>query len=213
MMITGDRKTKHSQTQMSTLSTNAAVNQIAQLLGAAEALTTNGALNLLLTAIEQANGGGVQNNFNSNADPSQFDDVNAGYSQSSLIYNTNNSKLWMCVVNTANNAQWGWINSTPAYKSYAAIVTQNGVTEPGVNQLLTNTLGDTVTFSYVSPGNYTINSAGVFESGLTVIPVMLDNNNLVVTFTPQSASQINMSVVGGDNQISNKYLEIRVYSA
>ena len=43
---------------MANLSTNAAVNEIAALLGAAEEQSTNGALNLILAAIQDAEGGG-----------------------------------------------------------------------------------------------------------------------------------------------------------
>lgn len=59
-MITGDRKTKHSQHKMANLSTNAAVNQIAEnLSGASTKLSTNGALNLINDVIAKAASGSL----------------------------------------------------------------------------------------------------------------------------------------------------------
>lgn len=106
----------------------------------------------------------------------------------------------------------------PTYKVYTALLTQTGSSAPDTT-VLENTLGS-ITYTYLSNGDFTINSAGLFT----------DENKIFVltgpsTQTPQLVPVIywmgsntlklqyyNNGVLANDGDMYNLPIEIRVYN-
>jgi hypothetical protein len=104
--------------------------------------------------------------------------------------------------------------SDATYKVYSALLTQTGVNAPTAI-VLENTLGGAVTFTYVSPGVYTINSSSLFTVDKT--SVIAGNLGLYVTgySVTNTTTTINLftSSPSGyqDEGLIKTFLEIRVY--
>jgi len=109
----------------------------------------------------------------------------------------------------------------PLYKSYVAVITQQSTTAPTVDYLLQNTLGGTVSFSYISPGKFEATTISpLFTDQKTVVlatvgfmgtePVIIGwerNADSIITITSKNAS------TGADENglIYRATIEIRVY--
>lgn len=109
----------------------------------------------------------------------------------------------------------------PLYKSYVAVITQQLTTAPTVDYLLQNTLGGTVSFSYISPGKFeATTSSSLFTDQKTIVlatagfmgagPVIIGwerNADTIITITSKNAS------TGADQNslIYRATIEIRVY--
>ena len=108
-----------------------------------------------------------------------------------------------------------YVDSKRPYKVYSALLTQIGVTAPTAI-VLENTLGGAVTFTYVSPGIYTINSSSLFTVDKT--SVIAGNLGLYVTgySATNTTTTINLftsSPTGyQDEGLVKTFLEIRVYN-
>jgi len=104
--------------------------------------------------------------------------------------------------------------SDATYKVYSALLTQTGVNAPTAI-VLENTLGGNVTFTYVSPGTYYINSSSLFTIDKT--SVIAGNLGLYVTGyrVTNTTTTINLftsaSTVYQDEGLAKTFLEIRVY--
>lgn len=99
------------------------------------------------------------------------------------------------------------------YKVYTALLSQSGTNAPNEDHLLENTLG-TITFQYISDGNYRINSTALFDSDKTT--VVCGNLGLYHTGSIWSnSSRINLSTsVNGvytNGGLIRNMIEIRVY--
>lgn len=119
-----------------------------------------------------------------------------------------------------------FIASTPAitppqnrpYKVYTAIISQLGTSDPVVNQVLENSLGDIV-FTRSYTGSFYINSSNLFTLNKTV--VFLSNGRSsnsgsagyeYASSSLLSLSTINNSTIGVDGYLRNSTIEIRVYN-
>jgi len=143
---------------MANLSTNAAINQIAQLLGAAEESSTNGALNLILTAIEEAEGGG-----------------GAGYLvYSALLTQTGTSAPVATVLENTINPDLAWFYIGPGrYGLYYP-----GLVFPPVEPFTVNKTTVTLTLGVNNNPIYSLVriSDGVYSEP-TVVQIGVKNNN------------------------------------
>ena len=110
------------------------------------------------------------------------------------------------------------IVTPPAYKVYTALLTQTGTDAP-VATVLENTIGN-ITFGYTAPGNYTINSSGLFELNKTFILNQAysgyDGSISIVT-TYLNSSQIilgslNLGTPSNGLIFTPTSIEIRVYN-
>jgi hypothetical protein len=109
--------------------------------------------------------------------------------------------------------------STPSYKVYSASLVQTGVTAP-VATILENTLGTTVTFSYISVGNYEI-TFGIVPSfskvAVLTSPLTADATNWYVFVNKFNfPTKIRLTTRSGgtdaNNLLSYMFIEIRIYN-
>lgn len=110
---------------------------------------------------------------------------------------------------------------TALYKSYVGRITQVGVTAPAVPFLFENTLINPVTFTYNSPGNYTLNCLDIINTK-TVVFIQIGASGLsagpftkvVNALTGISSIDIvtiNTSTSLPQDNLLEGYIEIRVY--
>ena len=109
------------------------------------------------------------------------------------------------------------------YKVYTALLTQSGTDAP-VATVLENTLGDTITWSYVAVGQYIGTSTGTFTVNKTVIFSGSANDTDVATAMYIMALLGNENTVqigtfnqlavptASDGKLTNTLIEIRVYN-
>jgi hypothetical protein len=108
---------------------------------------------------------------------------------------------------------------TPSYKVYSASLVQTGVTAP-VATILENTLGTTVTFSYISVGNYeiTFGTPPSFPKvAVLTSPLTADSTNWSVYVNKFNApTKIRLTTRSGGTDanglLSYMFIEIRVYN-
>lgn len=70
-------------------------------------------------------------------------------------------------------------NSVKGYKSYMAVISQSGTDDPVEEAVLENTLGATMTYTYVSPGVYSISSDVPVFPGPTDSYIVVHNSATV----------------------------------
>ena len=102
------------------------------------------------------------------------------------------------------------ISGQVPYKSYTALVSQNGGNAPTAI-VLENTIGP-VTWAYVSPGYYLLQLVGAFPASKTFCPIV------VVSSAPEFATNYGGAgdfieiLTSGDDILSSTPIEIRVYN-
>lgn len=111
--------------------------------------------------------------------------------------------------------------ATLPYKSYVAIISQSGGTEPTEDTLLENTIGAPVTYQYISTGEFNIKiTDNKFTSGKTVIMVSPGRRTTANTFLGTTMSGTETIVlysyspagISTNGLISQVTVEIRVYN-
>jgi hypothetical protein len=108
---------------------------------------------------------------------------------------------------------------TPSYKVYTALLTQSGTTAPAAI-VLENTLGTTVTFSYLYVGNYEITFGIVpnfVKTTFLASPLNADASNWFLfvnkyTFPTRIALTTRVNGVDTNNLLNSTFIEIRVYN-
>ena len=145
------------------------------------------------------------------------------FSLNELINKISTSRYWNLPKMLAE-ALRRLIPQEPKYKVYTALLTQSGTDAP-VATVLENTLGETISFSYVTPGYYSINTTGEFPqnkttfsiknvissaqvSSETYIGIFSDSLNInTIDFTTLDNNNISFN-----NILLNTPIEIRVYN-
>ena len=98
------------------------------------------------------------------------------------------------------------------YTSYAALLTQSGTVAP-VATILENSIGGTVTWSYVSPGVYTATiTGGTFTANKTM--VFINNGSTVVGLNVGWSNPTTTTITldsSGNAVLIGASIEIRVY--
>lgn len=78
------------------------------------------------------------------------------------------AEIWDKVNEIIDNLNGNGATGSGSYKVYSAVLSQTGLSAP-VATVLENTLGGTVTWSYVSPGTYYATVGGLFTLNKTFI--------------------------------------------
>jgi hypothetical protein len=111
------------------------------------------------------------------------------------------------------------VGPTPSYKVYAASLLQTGTTAP-IPTILENTLGTTVTFSYIGVGNYEI-TFGIVPSfpkvAVLISPLRADSTNWSVYVNKFNfPTKIRLTTRSGGTDanglLTYAFIEIRVYN-
>jgi len=115
------------------------------------------------------------------------------------------------------------IPQEPKYKVYTALLTQSGTDAP-VATVLENTLGETISFGYSSPGYYSINTTGEFPQNKTTFSIKNVINGTTVsseTYIGIFSDALNINTIdfttlndfstAVNNILLNTPIEIRVY--
>lgn len=101
------------------------------------------------------------------------------------------------------------------YKTYVALLTQTNTSAPTAT-ILENTLGGTITWSYLNPGQYQGTLTGAFTLNKTVVFLTGPQGQAGIMGAAQSLNSVSISVraiTGGgtDGILLNAPIEIRVY--
>jgi hypothetical protein len=106
-----------------------------------------------------------------------------------------------------------------SYDVYTALITQEGTDAPEAT-ILENTIG-TITYDYITEGEYTATCTGCFTLGKTIVIVKASENNYTVKLSALQvdADQINLytwTIAGaGEDDVMESgtyyWIEIRVY--
>lgn len=122
-------------------------------------------------------------------------------------------------VRSGEIGRWKWTDDTwkpvnPGFKVYTALLTQTGTDAPTAI-VLENTLGETPTFQYNSPGNYSLLTSGsIFTANKTFFISSLSGD---LGYSSVALARISNTEViieldsGEDIQLDNASIEIRVY--
>ena len=140
-----------------------------------------------------------------------------------------NSLTWYDLINKLKDILKG-LNDKPSggyeppYKVYTALLTQTGTNAP-VATVLENTLGETISFSYGTPGYYSINTTGEFPQNKTTFSIKNVINSAQVsseTYIGIFSDSLNINTIdfttlddnniGLNNILLNTPIEIRVYN-
>lgn len=113
----------------------------------------------------------------------------------------------------------GSISQSVGYKSYVAVISQNGASAPTVDYVLYNDIDPNITYNYEGVGNYSVQSAlSAFTSGKTFLNISQTYSNAVDTNTyiyPDSSSVFYIETselhLQSNDVLSFATLEVRVY--
>lgn len=193
---------------MADLTTNAALNLIAQtLLNVNPDFNNNAALNLIAETIQGV--GATLNNWVGEVDPTSADWD--GYTNGSFWYNQSNNQLFVAisVLPLAEEATWLRIDTpAPAYGIYTAWISQTGTNAPTA-VILQNTLSSTPTWSYVSPGVYKLTGASLAYN--IAAPYMFDINGVSVRVAKTGADELTITALG-NGLLSNALIDLKIYN-
>lgn len=101
-------------------------------------------------------------------------------------------------------------SAVPDYKVYRALISQSGVGAPTAT-VLENTLGNII-YTYDSAGQYIGTLTGGFTNNKTSILSGSTNNGDIAIVTRNNVDTIIIVALGGDDNLNQTTLEIRVYN-
>ena len=146
-----------------------------------------------------------------------------------------NNSLTTDHINSINTATASWVLSNngggsfewilPAYKVYSALLTQSGTASP-VATILENTLGGTLTFTYVSEGSYRISTSGLFTLDKTFAMIAsgrgtneirpVNVNEILIGCKDLTAATVGIGteveIPNANDVLDKTAIEIRVYN-
>tara|TARA_R110000822_G_scaffold30374_3_gene88535 strand:- start:79 stop:2118 length:2040 start_codon:yes stop_codon:yes gene_type:complete len=96
------------------------------------------------------------------------------------------------------------------YKVYTALLTQSGTSAPSAT-VLENTLGGTVTLTYVGAGNYGADLTGAFTANKTAV-IISNGVPVVVSSARSNDNRVSINCGSSNDRIANATIEIRVYN-
>jgi len=126
-------------------------------------------------------------------------------------------KEWLNLDQLITNIVTPLIPPAPSYKVYTALLQQD-LTGAPVATVLENTLGGTVVWSRLDPGEYQATVSGLFTLNKTMIQISSNSGQgNTVTFGVTDTNTIEIGTADdsftlADNLLSNTPIEIRVYN-
>lgn len=126
-------------------------------------------------------------------------------------------KEWLNLDQLITNIVTPLIPPAPTYKVYTALLEQD-LTGAPVATVLENTLGGTVVWSRLDPGEYQATVSGLFTLNKTMIQISSNSGQgNTVTFFAADTNTIDLGTADdsftlADNLLNNTPIEIRVYN-